>query len=65
MANLLGLIRFRLRTFGLAVQDFLNALSCKDVMVTPNPFLQSQFAQRLTHPRKGNIRIGCAAQDSL
>lgn len=65
MPDLLYLIRLRLRSFRLKVENFLNVAPSENVMVFSNPLLESEAMQQSAQPVKGNIGVGCAAKNLI
>ncbi len=63
MPDLLHLIGFALRTFGLNIEDLRDSLSRENVMTAPNALFKTQSLEKLTHASKRNVRVGIAAQD--
>ncbi len=64
IANLFDLIRLRVCTFRLQIQDLFDSLFCEYVMTSTNTFFKPQMTQQLTQPRKGDVCVRCATQYS-
>jgi len=61
-AHLLDLIRLRVPTRGLPIQDLLHAGLCEDAVAAAYPLVESQTPQQATEPVKRVAGIRCAAE---
>jgi len=48
----------------LEIDDLLNPVFCKDVVVPPDPFRKAKLPQQVAKLVKGNVRVGRATQDT-
>ena len=60
-AHLPDLIRLRLPTFGLEIQDFFDTFFREDVVTATNALIKAQTSEQMTEAIKGDIGICCAA----
>ena len=59
-SHLLHLVRFRMVSLGLEIENLLNAVFRKDMMIPSYPFVEAQTSPQMTQLVKRNIRIGAA-----
>jgi hypothetical protein len=62
-ADLFDLIGFRLRAQRLQIQDFLSALSAKNVMTSTNPFIEAQMPQQPAQTVERNVSVRSSPQN--
>lgn len=62
--NLLHLVGLRMVSLRLKIEDFLDAVLGKDVVVPSDSFFEAQTPQQVAELIKRDVRIGGAAQDA-
>ena len=62
MPNLPDLVRFRLCTSWLQIEDLFDAISGEDVMTASNSLLKAEPSEQITQIAEANVGVGRAAQ---
>ena len=65
MADLLDLVRFRLATFRLKIEDFRHVVAGENMMAAANPLVEIQAPQEPSQIGKANVRIRCSSQNLM